>query len=148
MPRGKKTEPVRDKSAFLPSRPMSLKVLGDYLDLSPATISLVLNNAPGVKSIPQETRERVLAAAKKWDKRVNSVQVTDLKEHTMEIRCLMSAANSGDAFNLRCVVREKMIAFIRENYPEAFPRMRFTATPLEDGGEGKEKARQLPMGMG
>jgi LacI family transcriptional regulator len=44
-------------------------VLGEYLDLSPATISLVLNNAPGVRSIPQETRDRVLAAAKKFDYR-------------------------------------------------------------------------------
>jgi LacI family transcriptional regulator, galactose operon repressor len=69
MPRGKKTGPPADKSEFLPSRPISLKVLGDYLDLSPATISLVLNNAPGVRSIPQETRERVLAAAKKFDYR-------------------------------------------------------------------------------
>ncbi len=50
-------------------RPVSLKILGEYLDLSPATISLVLNNAPGVKSIPQETRERVIAAAKKFDYR-------------------------------------------------------------------------------
>lgn len=57
------------KSEFLPPRPISLRTLGDYLDLSPATISLVLNNAPGVKSIPPETRERVLAAAKKFDYR-------------------------------------------------------------------------------
>lgn len=91
---------------------------------------------------------RILDSSMQWDKRVNAVQVTNLSEHTMEIRCLMSARNSGDAFDLRCIVREKMIAFIRENYPEAFPQMRFTATPLEDVGEGKEKARQLPMGMG
>ena len=51
------------------NRPVSLKILGEYLDLSPATISLVLNNAPGVKSIPQETRDRVIAAAKKFDYR-------------------------------------------------------------------------------
>lgn len=57
------------KSEFLPPRPISLRTLGDYLDLSPATISLVLNNAPGVRSIPHETRERVLAAAKKFDYR-------------------------------------------------------------------------------
>lgn len=88
---------------------------------------------------------RILEASKEWDKRVNAVQVTNLSEHTMEIRCLLSAANSGDAFNLRCIVREKMIAFIRENYPEAFPRMRFTATPL---GDGKTTAGQLPMGVG
>ncbi len=58
-----------NKSVFLPARPISLRTLGDYLDLSPATISLVLNNAPGVRSIPQETRDRVLAAAKKFDYR-------------------------------------------------------------------------------
>jgi DNA-binding LacI/PurR family transcriptional regulator len=57
------------KSEFLPPRPISLRTLGDYLDLSPATISLVLNNAPGVRSIPQETRDRVIAAAKKFDYR-------------------------------------------------------------------------------
>ncbi len=59
----------RAQSEFLPPRPISLRTLGDYLDLSPATISLVLNNAPGVRSIPEETRERVIAAAKKFDYR-------------------------------------------------------------------------------
>jgi small-conductance mechanosensitive channel len=88
---------------------------------------------------------RILESSKEWDKRVNAVQVTNLSEHTMEVRCLMSAANSGDAFNLRCIVREKMIAFIRENYPDAFPRMRFSSTAL---GDGKPTAGQLPMGMG
>jgi len=58
-----------EPSEFLPPRPISLRTLGDYLDLSPATISLVLNNAPGVRSIPPETRERVVAAAKKFDYR-------------------------------------------------------------------------------
>jgi DNA-binding LacI/PurR family transcriptional regulator len=66
----KESAPESSRSdVFLPGRPISLKVLGDYLDLSPATISLVLNNAPGVRSIPQETRDRVLAAAKKFDYR-------------------------------------------------------------------------------
>ena len=69
MPKQKQASDAPEKSPFLPGRPISLKVLGDYLDLSPATISLVLNNAPGVRSIPQETRERVLAAAKKFDYR-------------------------------------------------------------------------------
>lgn len=60
---------VEKKSQYLPPRPISLRTLGDYLDLSPATISLVLNNAPGVRSIPQETRDRVTAAAKKFEYR-------------------------------------------------------------------------------
>src|SRR3984885_2931423 len=64
---GSSNEPV--KNEFLPPRPISLRTLGDYLDFSPATISLVLNNAPGVRSIPQETRDRVIAAAKKFEYR-------------------------------------------------------------------------------
>ena len=59
----------RKESKYLPPKPISLKTLGDYLDLSPATISLVLNNAPGVRSIPQKTRDRVIEAAKKFDYR-------------------------------------------------------------------------------
>ncbi len=52
-----------------PGQPVSLRILGEYLDLSPATISLVLNDAPGVRAIPQETRDRVKAAAAKFDYR-------------------------------------------------------------------------------
>src|SRR5215472_3121435 len=52
-----------------PGQPINLRILGEYLDLSPATISLVLNDAPGVRAIPQETRERVRAAAAKFDYR-------------------------------------------------------------------------------
>ncbi|MGB6193427.1 MAG: LacI family DNA-binding transcriptional regulator [Terracidiphilus sp.] len=52
-----------------PAQPISLRTLGDYLNLSPATISLVLNNAPGVRSIPQETRDRVIEAAAKFNYR-------------------------------------------------------------------------------
>jgi LacI family transcriptional regulator len=52
-------------------RPVSLKTLAEYLGLSPATISLVVNNAPGAKSIGAKTRQRVLAAAKKFNYKPN-----------------------------------------------------------------------------
>jgi LacI family transcriptional regulator len=70
MPRRQSAGESATKKILPPvGRPVSLKILGEYLDLSPATISLVLNDAPGVKSIPQETRDRVIAAAKKFDYR-------------------------------------------------------------------------------
>lgn len=50
---------------------VSLKTLAEYLDLSPATISLVLNNSPVANSIPPATRARVVAAAKKFQYRPN-----------------------------------------------------------------------------
>jgi small-conductance mechanosensitive channel len=68
--------------------------------------------------------QRVVSTASQWDKRVCVLQVTDLKEQTMEIRCLVSSRNSGDNFDLRCIVREQMIVYIRDHYPEAFPRVR------------------------
>lgn len=53
--------------------PVSLKILAQYLDLSPATVSLVMNNAPAVRSIPEVTRQRVKEAAKKLNYRPNIV---------------------------------------------------------------------------
>ncbi|WP_263384694.1 LacI family DNA-binding transcriptional regulator [Granulicella arctica] len=52
-------------------RPVTLKVLAEYLDLSPATVSIVLNNSPVAKSIAPATRQRVLDAAKKFKYRAN-----------------------------------------------------------------------------
>ncbi len=53
--------------------PVSLKILAEYLNLSPATVSLVMNNAPAVRSIPERTRQRVKEAAKKLNYRPNIV---------------------------------------------------------------------------
>jgi small-conductance mechanosensitive channel len=87
---------------------------------------------------------RVLENEPLWDKRVNACQVTNLSEHTMEIRCLMSAADASKQFDLRCIVREKMVAFIQKNYPDAFPRTRFGQV-----GNGREQGvgnRELGVG--
>ena len=92
-------------------------------------------------SVPVEAlREeffRLLELSPLWDRKIKALQVTNLSEHTMEIRCLLSARNSGEQFDLRCIVREGMIAFIQEKYPDAFPRMRFSAVggaPVEGAG--------------
>ncbi|HEV2960413.1 MAG TPA: LacI family DNA-binding transcriptional regulator [Candidatus Angelobacter sp.] len=52
-------------------RPVSLKFLAKYLDLSPATISVVLNDSPTAQEIPQRTKDRVLAAVSKFKYRPN-----------------------------------------------------------------------------
>jgi small-conductance mechanosensitive channel len=67
---------------------------------------------------------RLLENSPLWDKRVNSMQVTNTSERTIEVRALMSATNSGNAFDLRCEIREGLIRFLQENYPDAFPRTR------------------------
>jgi hypothetical protein len=59
-----------------------------------------------------------------WDGRVVALQVTDFKETTMEIRMLVSASTAQRTFDLRCEVREKMIAYIQQRHPEALPHTR------------------------
>lgn len=80
-------------------------------------------------SVPVEPLRKVLqgvlAASSQWDRRVCSLQVTNLTDRAMELRCLMSSGGSAQLFDLRCIVREKMIEFLRENHPHALPTMRF-----------------------
>jgi small-conductance mechanosensitive channel len=65
---------------------------------------------------------------KLWDGRTSVVQVTDATENTMQVRILVSAANSGNAFDLRCIIRERIIAYILKNYPTALPKHRLDNT--------------------
>jgi small-conductance mechanosensitive channel len=67
---------------------------------------------------------RLLEASRYWDGKVNVLQVTDAREHTLEVRALASAADASLAWDLRCEIREKMIAFIRQQFPESLPRLR------------------------
>jgi small-conductance mechanosensitive channel len=80
--------------------------------------------------------QKIAASSPLWDKRVCALQVTDLKEHTMEIRCLVSSRNSSESFDLRCIVREQMIAFMRDNYPEALPHLRILSAPQPPETQG------------
>ena len=104
-------------------------------------------------SVPVEAlREeftRVLESSSQWDKKVNALQVTDICQGTMQIRCLGSSSNASDLFDLRCVIREKMMAFIQDNHPDAFPRTRFAA--IEEGSspvKSTESDRPLLVSRG
>ncbi len=63
-----------------------------------------------------------------WDRRVWNLQVTNTTDKTMELRALMSAGDASKAWDLRCEVREKLISFIREKYPQSLPKQRAEIT--------------------
>jgi len=67
---------------------------------------------------------RLLDASALWDKRVGLLQVTDAKERTIELRALVSARNSSEAFDLRCYVRENLLKYINGHMPETLPLIR------------------------
>lgn len=109
MPKRKEPNAAREKGEFLPGRPISLKILGDYLDLSPATISLVLNNAPGVRSIPQETRDRVMAAAKKFDYRPSFYARSLRRKQSFSIGVLVPELSDGYSVLVMAGIEEVLI---------------------------------------
>ncbi|MFJ4289509.1 mechanosensitive ion channel family protein [Cupriavidus sp. NPDC089707] len=79
--------------------------------------------------------ERIVHAAPEWDRRFFNLVVTDATERTMQLRVLCTAASSGLAWDLRCVVREGLIDFMQREYPQFLPRLR-----IEGEGEGKGDA--------
>jgi DNA-binding LacI/PurR family transcriptional regulator len=92
-----------------PGQPISLRTLGEYLNLSPATISLVLNNAPGVRSIPQETRDRVTEAAAKFDYRPSFFARSLRKRQTFTVGVLVPELSDSYAMQVLSGVEEYLI---------------------------------------
>ncbi|KKC27260.1 membrane protein [Sphingomonas sp. SRS2] len=82
---------------------------------------------------PATDVSRIRAAAKdivetndKWDRRFWNMQVTDTKPDSLEVRVLVTAADASKAFDLRCDVREALMAFIAREMPEAIVRRRLS----------------------
>jgi DNA-binding LacI/PurR family transcriptional regulator len=85
---------ARKKDQTAGDRPVSLKILADYLGLCPATVSVVLNNVPG-RSIPHETRERVRAAARKFNYQPSLLARSLRKQRTFTVGVLVPELSDG-----------------------------------------------------
>ncbi|OHB60569.1 MAG: mechanosensitive ion channel protein MscS [Planctomycetes bacterium RBG_13_46_10] len=72
----------------------------------------------------REELHRILKESQLWDGKVCVLQVTDANERTVELRALASAVDASSAWSLRCEVREKLLEFVRNKYPQALPRLR------------------------
>src|SRR5437868_482604 len=73
--------------------------------------------------------EGAIKESKLWDGAVVNLQVIDADSRTIELRVLVSARNAPQSWDLRCEMREKLIAFIRDEMPEALPRERAILIP-------------------
>jgi len=87
------------------------------------TVMIYLDYTVPVEALRRKVVE-IAKASPLWDGKVVNVQVTDFKESSMEIRILVSAATSGRTFDLRCEVREKLVAYLQTEYPQSLPQMR------------------------
>lgn len=113
------------------SKPPGLKEIAAYLDLSPATVSMVVNNAPMAKSLSATTRARVLAATKKFNYRPNLVARALSKRESRTVGVI--APESGDGY-FRRVMRGIEAGLMEAGY------MYFTSSHL--GRE--ERIRECP----
>jgi small-conductance mechanosensitive channel len=87
------------------------------------TVFLYLDYATPIEPLRAEA-ERLVKTFPEWDGRVFAVQVTDAKERTIEVRVLVSSSNSGRSFDLRCKMREALLAFLARDYPQSLPMVR------------------------
>lgn len=82
--------------------------------------------------------ERIVHGHEKWDGKVCNLQVVDASEHTLQLRALVSAPDSGTAWDLRCEIRERLLGFIQDRYPECLPRLRASLDgPRGPGTDGR-----------
>lgn len=72
----------------------------------------------------REKLREILKDNVNWDGKTSALDVTNMTDTHTEIRILVSSADSGSNWNLQVEVREKLINFIRENYPDYFVRTR------------------------
>lgn len=78
--------------------------------------------------------QRICHDASDWDGRTVLLQVTDTNERAMQLRILVTATDSPRCWDLRCLVREKLVAFIQANYAEYLPTIRASIAASDDSG--------------
>jgi small-conductance mechanosensitive channel len=83
--------------------------------------------------------EEVVRDDDRWDGRAWALQVTDATDRTIELRALMSAADAGAAWELRCAVRERLLSFLQSEHPDWLPRLR---AELDGSASGNSAVRR------
>jgi small-conductance mechanosensitive channel len=100
-----------------------------------ATVTLYVDYVTPVQEIREELHN-ILKASQYWDGKVWALQVTDASAQALEIRALMSVANSGSAWDLRCLVRERLVKYLQERRPGCLPHTRIALSrALESHGD-------------
>lgn len=87
------------------------------------TVFLYLDPRADIEKVRRKFLQ-ILPENPDWDGRVGTVQVTDAKPESIEVRLLVSASDAGKTFDLRCDIREAMIRFVQREMPDALPHRR------------------------
>jgi len=79
-------------------------------------------------SVPVDTlraeMRRICESTPLWKGELCILQVSDAKDNVVELRALVDVRNASDAWDIRCLIREKLIGYLQKNYPGSLPRQR------------------------
>lgn len=75
--------------------------------------------------------EDILQDTQMWDGRANVLQVTDATNGLVRVRALISAKDAPTLWDLRCLVRERLVTWIQNHEPDSRPRVRVATTQRE-----------------
>lgn len=87
----------------------------------------------------REKLTEICEATPLWNGNVVNLQVVDAGQHTVTVRALASAKTSPEAWDLRCLIREEMVAWLQAEHPLALPRVR-----IQEPDDGDQAA--IPSG--
>lgn len=101
------------------------------------TVFLFLDYTTPIEPLRAEAK-RLVETMPEWDGRVFAVQVTDATDRAIQVRVLVSSINSGKNFDLRCKLREELLAFLAREYPQSLPVARnITEVQASEGVEAR-----------
>jgi small-conductance mechanosensitive channel len=107
------------------------------------TVLLPVDYTTPVERVREKAVE-IVKASPLWDGNLAKLQVTDATDSIMQLRVLASARTSGDAFDLRCEVREKLIDFLQRELPRSLPRQRQENVTAAAAGAGRDTSSPQP----
>lgn len=92
------------------------------------TVFIYADYTVPVEQVRSELK-RILDDTPLWDERAWGLVITNTTEKTVEMRALMSSEDSSKDWDLRCHVRERLITFMQEQFPQSLPRIRLEGGP-------------------
>jgi small-conductance mechanosensitive channel len=116
--------------AYILQRPFQNLTRAGTSLLAPVTVDV--DYSTPVAEVREEAG-RIVASSKLWDGDAWNLQVTDAGDRTLRLRVVASAADAASAWDLRCEIRERLVAYLQERHPNALPRVR---AAIEGGAPG------------
>jgi small-conductance mechanosensitive channel len=82
--------------------------------------------------------QRILSETNLWDGKISNLKMTEANPSNVKLRVLVSVKDAAAAWDLKCLVREKLVTYLQENHPHALPKIRSEAAAAPKGSKLSE----------